>query len=161
MRMLEKYAVYAAGGKTKRPDLATGILIKDNHLTALQYKGIGLIEAINTAKENKYGMKVEVEVSTLEQLAEAIKANPAVILLDNMAPDEMKKAVEIVGGKIRLEASGGINLDNVEQIAASGIDAISIGAITHSASASDFSLIFPLAEEEEPNEAENPTGDAT
>jgi nicotinate-nucleotide pyrophosphorylase (carboxylating) len=142
LRLVEKYAVYAAGGQNHRPDLASGIIIKDNHLVALAARGVSLAQAIAKAKEGAKGMKVEVEVQNLEQLRQAIEGKPDIIMLDNMPVDEIKKAVKIVPPSIRLEASGGITLENVRAVAETGVDVISVGAITHSARAIDFSLSF-------------------
>ncbi len=143
LRMLEKYAVYAAGGHNQRPDLASGILIKDNHLTAVQAKGMGLKEAVALAKkEARQGMKVTVEVDTVAKVKEAAKGEPDIIMLDNMSLDDMKKAVDLIPENIMVEASGGITLDNVSDVAMVGVDVISVGAITHSAKALDFSLEF-------------------
>ena len=143
LRMLEKYAVYAAGGHNQRPDLASGILIKDNHLTAVQAKGMGLKEAVALAKkEARQEMKVTVEVDTVAKAEEAAKGEPDTIMLDNMSLDDMKKAVDLIPENITVEASGGITLDNVSDVAMVGVDVISVGAITHSAKALDFSLEF-------------------
>lgn len=143
LRMLEKYAVYAAGGHNQRPDLASGILIKDNHLTAVQAKGMGLKEAVALAKkEARQGMKVTVEVDTVAKAEEAAKGEPDTIMLDNMPLDDMKKAVDLIPENITVEASGGITLDNVSDVALVGVDVISVGAITHSAKALDLSLEF-------------------
>lgn len=143
LRMLEKYAVYAAGGKTHRPDLSSGILIKDNHITALASKKLTLKEIIEKAKENKpEKMAVEIEVNTVEQVKEVIDAKPDIIMLDNMPIEEMKKAVDLVPEGIEIEASGGITLENIREVASTGVDSISLGAITHSAKALDVTLTF-------------------
>lgn len=143
LRMLEKYAVYAAGGHNQRPDLASGILIKDNHLAAVQAKGMGLKEAVALAKkEARQGMKVTVEVDTVAKAEEAVKGEPDTIMLDNMPLDDMQKAVDLIPENIMVEASGGITLDNVSDVAMVGVDVVSVGAITHSAKALDFSLEF-------------------
>jgi nicotinate-nucleotide pyrophosphorylase (carboxylating) len=142
LRLMEKYAVYAAGGQNHRPDLASGILIKDNHLVALAARGVSVAEAISRAKAGAKGMKVEVEVQNLEQLRQAIEGSPDIIMLDNMPVEEIKKAVKMVPPSISLEASGGITLENVRAVAETGVDVISVGAITHSARAIDFSLSF-------------------
>ena len=143
LRMLEKYAVYAAGGRSHRPDLASGILIKDNHLVALKAKGISLKDAVALAKEKaRSGMKVEVEVNTTSQAQEAVDGGADVIMLDNMSLDDMKLAVDLIPEEIEVEASGGITLENVREVAMTGVDVISVGAITHSARALDFSLEF-------------------
>lgn len=141
LRMLEKYAVYVAGGEMQRPDLASGILIKDNHLVALRASDISLKEAVAMAKKSASpGMKVEVEVTTAQEAQEAVEGGADIIMLDNMSPEEMKRAVDLVSGQIKIEASGGITLDNVHTVAMTGVDTISVGAITHSAKALDFSL---------------------
>ena len=142
LRLLEKYAVYAAGGRNHRPDLASGILIKDNHLVALGARGIPISEAIAKAKAGAKGMKVEIEVQNLDQLQQAMAGKPDIIMLDNMSIDDMKRAVKMVPASISLEASGGITLENVRAVAETGVDVISVGAITHSARAIDFSLSF-------------------
>ncbi|MEL7562214.1 carboxylating nicotinate-nucleotide diphosphorylase [Dehalogenimonas sp. 4OHTPN] len=142
LRLLEKYAVYAAGGQNHRPDLASGLLIKDNHLTALSARGISIADAIAKAKQGGRGMKVEIEVQNLDQLQQAISGGADIIMLDNMSVEDMKKAVKMVPASIKLEASGGITLDNVRAVAETGVDVISVGAITHSAKSIDFSLSF-------------------
>ncbi len=143
LRMLEKYAVFVAGAQVHRPDLSVGILIKDNHLVALRAKGIGIKDAVIKAKKGaKAGMKVEVEVSSLEQVKEAVEGMPDIIMLDNMSIEDMKKAKEIIPPNIKIEASGNITLDNVREVAMVGVDTISIGALTHSARSIDFSLEF-------------------
>ena len=142
LRLLEKYAVYAAGGQNNRPDLASGILIKDNHLVAMAAKGISIAEGIAKAKADAKGMKVEIEVQNLEQLRQAIDGKPDIIMLDNMSLEDIKQAVKLVPPSINMEASGGITLENVKAVAEAGIDIISVGAITHSAKAIDFSLEF-------------------
>ena len=142
-RILEKYAVYVAGGKPHRPNLASGFIIKDNHLVALKSKECGIKEALELAREKApKGMPVEIEVNTIEQLKEAIEAKPDVIMLDNMSLDDMKKAIDLVPEDIKIEASGGITLENISEVAMTGVDAISVGAITNSVRAVDFSLSF-------------------
>jgi nicotinate-nucleotide pyrophosphorylase (carboxylating) len=149
LRMLEKYAVYAAGGQTHRPDLGSGILIKDNHLVALMAKGKTIKDAVAMAKEKaKGGLKVEIEVNTLAQAQEAVDAEAEVIMLDNMSIEDMKKAVDLIPEGITVEASGGITLENVREVAMTGVDIISVGAITHSARSMDFSLEFPVPKSE-------------
>jgi len=136
LRKLEKAAVRAGGGVSHRFGLFDAILIKDNHL---DFAG-GVEPAIRSARSGSIGMKVEVEVETLDQLQEAISAGADTVLLDNMSPDTLRKAVEIAGRKVILEASGGITLENVRQVAETGVDFISVGWITHSAPSLDFSL---------------------
>ena len=149
LRMLEKYAMYAAGGQTHRPDLGSGILIKDNHLVALAAKGKTIKDAVATAREKaKGGMKVEIEVETIAQVQEAADAKADVIMLDNMSIEDMKKAVDLIPEGIKVEASGGVTLENVREVAMTGVDIISVGAITHSARSLDFSLEFPVPKSE-------------
>jgi nicotinate-nucleotide pyrophosphorylase (carboxylating) len=137
LRLLEKYAVRCGGGSNHRFALDDMILIKDNHIALCG--GIG--EAVRRARENiGHSVKVEVECDTLEQVEEAVTARADIILLDNMPPDVLRQAVEIIGGKALSEASGGVNLDTVRAIAESGVDIISIGALTHSARALDIGL---------------------
>lgn len=143
LRLLQKYAVYAAGGQNNRPDLASGIIIKDNHLVAMAAKGISIADGIAKAREAaEKDMKVEIEVQNLEQLKQAVEAKPDIIMLDNISVEDMKQAVEIVPPSISLEASGGITLDNVREVAETGVDVISVGAITHSAPAVNYNLDF-------------------
>jgi nicotinate-nucleotide pyrophosphorylase (carboxylating) len=139
MRMLEKYAVRMGGGKSHRQHLGDGVLIKDNHLAALRYFGLGLKDAIQRARQSS-SLKVEVEVGSVGEGEEALEAGADIIMLDNMALDEMRQVVKLVGGRALLEASGGITLENVRSVAETGVDLISVGAITHSAKALDLSL---------------------
>ena len=143
MRMLEKYAVRMGGGQNHRMHLGDGILIKDNHIEALRRQATGLKDIIDRAKNNTAaGTKIEVEVNTIQQALEAVTAGADTVMLDNMSLDDMRQVVKLVSGKASLEASGGIKLDNVRSVAMTGVDYISIGAITHSAAAIDFSLEF-------------------
>lgn len=139
IRLLEKYAVHVGGGKSYRLHLGDGILIKDNHLAALRSLGIGLKEAIGMARQSS-DLVVEVEVQSVDEAREALDAGADVIMLDNMAVDDMRQVVKIAAGRALIEASGCINLDNVRSIAETGVDIISVGAITHSAKALDLSL---------------------
>lgn len=149
LRMLEKYAMYAAGGQTHRPDLGSGIIIKDNHLVALAAKGKTIKDAVDLARKKvKGGMKVEIEVETIAQVQEAADAKPDVIMLDNMSIEDMKKAVDMIPEGIKVEASGGVTLENVREVAMTGVDIISVGAITHSARSLNFSLEFPVPKSE-------------
>jgi nicotinate-nucleotide pyrophosphorylase (carboxylating) len=137
LRDLEKAAVRAGGGTNHRRGLDDAILIKENH--AALAGGVG--EAVRRAKANApEGMPLEVECSTLEDVDEALEAGAERLLLDNMSPDELRAAVERVGGRAVLEASGGIGLDALRDYAATGIQFVSIGALTHSAPALDLSL---------------------
>lgn len=137
MRLLEKAAVRAGGGSNHRFGLDDGVLIKDNHVAA-----VGSVEeAVERARSSvPHGLKIEVEVSDLDQLDRAVAAGADAVLLDNMDPDMIKKAVERAGGKVTLEASGGITLENVRRYAETGVDLISIGALTHSAPNVDVAL---------------------
>ena len=139
-RALEKYAVRAGGGLNHRMDLASAVLIKDNHLTAVD-GDIAL--AIRRAREvAPVGAKVEVECDQVEQVERAVAAGADIVLLDNMPPDILRECVRRVGGKVILEASGGVSLSTVRAIAETGVDWISIGALTHSAPALDLALDF-------------------
>ena len=141
MRLLEKYAVRIGGGQNHRLHLGDGILIKDNHIEALQQQSLSLTDIVVRAKKNApAGTKIEIEVNTIPQALEAATAGANIVMLDNMSLDHIRQAVKHVSGKARLEASGGINLNTVRAVAMSGVDYISVGAITHSARAIDFSL---------------------
>ncbi|TEU03825.1 MAG: carboxylating nicotinate-nucleotide diphosphorylase, partial [Dehalococcoidia bacterium] len=137
MRMLEKYAVRMGGGQSHRLHLGDWVLIKDNHLAALP--AVGLKEAVERARQSS-PLKVEVEVGSLAEAEEALDASADIIMLDNMAVEEIKQVVELARGRALIEASGGITLKNVLQVAETGVDLISVGAITHSAKALDLSL---------------------
>lgn len=136
MRFLEKYAVQAGGGSSHRMGLYDGILIKDNHIKAAG----GIKRAVRLARKGSHLMKIEVEAETLDEVKEALAAGVDVIMLDNMGVDEMKRAVRLAKGKAILEASGNVSLGNVRDIAATGVDLISIGTLTHSAPAVDISM---------------------
>ena len=141
LRSLEKYAVRVGGGYNHRLHLGDWLLIKDNHLVALRGQGMSLREVIAEAKQKApQNLKVEVEVETAEEALEAVDAGADIVMLDNMSLEEMRHAVELVRGRALLEASGGVTLDNVRQIAETGVDFISVGALTHSAGVLDFSL---------------------
>jgi nicotinate-nucleotide pyrophosphorylase (carboxylating) len=138
---LEKYAVRVGGGHNHRYNLADGILIKDNHIAALRAQELGLADIVSRARENSpHMLRVEVEVESIEEAREALEARADVIMLDNMSPEEMRQVVAMSGGRCLLEASGGINLDTVRAVAETGVDLISVGALTHSVTAMDISL---------------------
>jgi nicotinate-nucleotide pyrophosphorylase (carboxylating) len=139
-RPLEKYAICAGGGKNHRLDLSTGILIKDNHLAALD----GNIDlAVRRSRDiAPPGMQVEVECETTQQVVDALAAGADIIMLDNMSPELMAECVRLINGRAVTEASGGINLGNVRAVAETGVDWISIGALTHSAPAMNLALDF-------------------
>ncbi len=142
LRLLEKKAVRDGGGINHRLNLAESILIKNNHLKALIGHGFGLEDVILKAKQQSSLLKkiVEVEVETIEDAVIAAEAGADIIMLDNMICKEMAEAVKSVNRRAITEASGGVNLDNVVEIAMTGIDIISIGALTHSAGALDINL---------------------
>ncbi len=143
LRDLEKYAIRCGGGFNHRRNLSDGVMLKDNHLSALASAGIPLEEALRRGKERlPHLIKIEVEVDRLNQIPAALNGGADVILLDNMSPELMKQAVELIAGRALSEASGGINLDSITAIAQSGVDLISSGALTHSVSALDIGLDF-------------------
>jgi nicotinate-nucleotide pyrophosphorylase (carboxylating) len=137
LRVLDKYAVSIGGGCNHRFGLYDAVLIKDNHI---DFAGniSNAVEIVRSKYQSKF--KVEVETSTLDEVREALKAGADIIMLDNMTVEMMKEAVRIINGKSITEASGGITLDNVRQIADTGVDFISVGAITHSSPALDIGL---------------------
>jgi len=142
-RRFEKYAVVCGGGKNHRLGLFDMILIKDNHLAALRNEKPNAIAAAVTHARKKFPkLKVEVEADTLKQVNQAANARADFILLDNMDLKQMRAAVEIVAGRAKTEASGGVNLKTVGAIAKTGVDFISVGALTHSARAVDIGLDF-------------------
>jgi len=137
LRVLERYAVRCGGGVNHRFGLDDAVLIKDNHLIVAG--GIG--EAVRRVRERVgHTLKVEVEVDDLEQLARALAADVDAVLLDNMDPTTLGRAVEMAGGRVVLEASGGIAMETVRAVAETGVDVISVGALTHSAPSLDLSL---------------------
>jgi nicotinate-nucleotide pyrophosphorylase (carboxylating) len=145
LRRLEKYAVICGGGHNHRLGLYDNVLIKDNHLAALRNeKPNPVAAAVRRAREKCANHRIEVEADTLEQVEQALEAGADVILLDNMNLVQMRVAVQQAKGRADTEASGGVNLANVRQIAETGVDYISVGAITHSARAVDIALDFEL-----------------
>lgn len=136
MRFMEKYAVRVGGGNNHRFGLFDGILIKDNHIKAVG----SLKKTIDAMKGRDHLLKIEVEVNSVKTFLEALKAGADIIMFDNMPVKDIEKAVKMSKGKVLLEASGGITLDNVSDIAHTGVDFISVGALTHSAAAADISL---------------------
>jgi nicotinate-nucleotide pyrophosphorylase (carboxylating) len=142
-RRFEKYAVACGGGTNHRLGLFDMILIKDNHLAALRdEKPNAIAAAVARSRKQFPKLKVEVEADTLKQVEESVTAGADFILLDNMDLKQLRQAVKIIGGRAKTEASGGVNLDSVRAIAASGVDFISVGALTHSARAVDIGLDF-------------------
>jgi nicotinate-nucleotide pyrophosphorylase (carboxylating) len=136
MRVLEKYAVRMGGGTNHRMSLSDAALIKDNHIAAAG----GVAEAFSKVRAAFPKAEIEIEVDTLDQLAEVLPLKPDLILLDNMSPELCRKAVEAVAGQCKLEASGGISLDSVKSFAQTGVDYLAIGALTHSAPVLDIGL---------------------
>lgn len=138
LRLLDKYAVRVGGGVNHRFGLSNAVLIKDNHIEAAG----GIPEAVARARRNaSHTLKIEVEVKNFQELNEALEANVDIIMLDNMAVEEMREAVQHVKGRVPLEASGNVTLANVRQVAETGVDFISVGALTHSVKAADLSLL--------------------
>ena len=141
LRVLEKYAVRVGGGSNHRFNLADGILIKDNHIVAAG----GITEAVRRARKNApHTLKIEVEIETFEQLEEALAAGADIIMLDNMSCEDMARAVKIVDGRAKTEASGNMGDRDLREVAETGVDIISIGALTHSVRSLDISLKFTI-----------------
>lgn len=137
LRALQKYSVVAGGGRNHRYNLTDAAMLKDNHIDAYG----GITQAV-TALRKKAGhmLQIEVEVRNFEELSEALAVKADVIMLDNMSCEDMKKAVEINAGRAKLEASGNVTLDNIRDVALTGVDIISLGALTHSVTAFDISM---------------------
>lgn len=136
-RVFEKYAVRVGGGSNHRYNLSDGVLLKDNHIGAAG----SVAKAVSMAKEYApFVRKVEVEVETLDQVKEAVEAGADIIMLDNMTPETMKKAVELIGGRAETECSGNVTRENIEKICEIGVDYVSSGALTHSAPILDISM---------------------
>lgn len=137
LRALEKYAVRCGGGVNHRFGLDDAVLIKDNHVAVAG----GVVPALRAAKARVgHLVKIEIEVDTLDQLREVLEEGADAVLLDNMTPGDLRSAVALVGGRMTCEASGGVTLANVAEIAKTGVDLISVGALTHSAPVFDFGL---------------------
>lgn len=139
-RMLDKYSVEKGGGVNHRTGLFDMFLIKDNHIAAAGSVSNAIKRCIDYRTKKKSDYKIEVEVKNIVELNEALQFNVDVIMLDNFSTSEMKKAVEIINSKCKVEASGMVNLETVKEIAETGVDYISVGAITHSVKALDISL---------------------
>jgi nicotinate-nucleotide pyrophosphorylase (carboxylating) len=139
LRALDKHAVACGGGTNHRAGLHDAVLIKDNHVAVAG----GVAAAIERVRVRRPGRPVEVEVDTLDQLQQALEAGADVILLDNMPPAQLRRAVATTAGRARLEASGGITTDTIREVAETGVDAISVGALTHSVRALDIALEVP------------------
>jgi nicotinate-nucleotide pyrophosphorylase (carboxylating) len=140
LRALDKYAARMGGAHNHRMRLDDGVLIKDNHVAVCG----GVAEAVRAARAAGTGLPVQVEVDRLDQIEPALAAGADRLLLDNMAPATLREAVALVGGRVPLEASGGVNFDNIRNIAQSGVDYISVGRITQSAPAVDLGLDYSI-----------------
>jgi nicotinate-nucleotide pyrophosphorylase (carboxylating) len=140
MRLLEKAAVVAGGGANHRLSLSDAALIKDNHIAAAG----GVIAAFSKVRAAFPDALIEIEVDSLDQLKEVAAQSPDLVLLDNMTPAQCKEAVAFVAGRFKLEASGGISLENAKAYAQSGVDYLAIGALTHSAPVLDIGLDMKL-----------------
>jgi len=139
LRILEKYAVQVGGGNNHRLALDGGIMIKDNHIAAAG----GIKKAVEAARDKvPFTLRIEVEVTNLDELEEALAAGVDIIMLDNMDTETMYRAVEISAGRVLLEASGNVTFQRLKEIAATGVDYISCGALTHSVKALDFSFLL-------------------
>jgi nicotinate-nucleotide pyrophosphorylase (carboxylating) len=146
LRVLEKNAVKSGGGQNHRMHLSDGILIKDTHLQILYNEGLQLKDIVERARlKNSSGLKIEVEVKTTEEAVEAVEAGADIIMLDNMNTEEMRTTTRLIKGRALIEASGGITLENVRSVAETGVDFISIGALTHSVKALDINLTIEKA----------------
>ena len=139
LRALDKYSVRMGGGRNHRIGLFDGVLIKENHIAAAG----GISAAIERAKQQlPHTLKIEIETCDLAEVEEALHAGADIIMLDNMTLDEMRQGVELIAAKALVEASGGVNLERVRDIAETGVDIISVGALTHSVTAADISMLF-------------------
>ncbi|RLB78004.1 MAG: carboxylating nicotinate-nucleotide diphosphorylase [Deltaproteobacteria bacterium] len=139
LRALDKYSVRMGGGRNHRIGLFDGVLIKENHIVAAG----GISAAIKKAKEEiSHTLKIEIETRNLPEVEEALQAGADIIMLDNMTLDEMRQGVDLIAGKALVEASGGVNLERVRDIAETGVNFISVGALTHSVIAADISMLF-------------------
>ena len=137
LRPLQKYSVVMGGGKNHRYNLSDAAMLKDNHIDAYG----GITPAVKALREKAgHMLKIEVETRSFEELNEALSVGADVIMLDNMSCEDMKKAVEITGGRAKLEASGNITMENIAEVAKTGVDIISLGALTHSVTAFDISM---------------------
>ena len=145
-RLLDKYAVRMGGGHNHRMSTGDGILIKDNHIAAVATRGESMTDLIRRAKRDAaHTIRIEVECDTLEQVREAVEAGADIILFDNMTPEQMREGVAICKGRALTEASGGITIDTVREVAETGVDLLSTGAVTHSVAALDISLEVRVA----------------
>lgn len=143
LRMLDKAAVQMGGGRNHRRNLSDGVLIKDNHIAGLLSRGISIQQIVERARAKApHTVKIEIEVESLDDVRAAVEGGADIIMLDNMSTDQMRAAVELCRGKCLTEASGNVSLETVREIAQTGVDMISVGALTHSAKALDIGLDF-------------------
>lgn len=142
LRRFEKYSVVCGGGTNHRYGLFDRVLIKDNHLAHWTREGNTLAGAVKESRKKYPGLLVEVEVDTIEQLKEVLVAKPDWVLLDNMPPLKLRECVKLCEGICKTEASGGVNLETIREIAKTGVNAVSVGALTHSAPSADLALDF-------------------
>jgi len=141
LRILEKYAVKLGGGRNHRMDLGDGVLIKDNHFAALRSLGMSYREIVAKARESAPPeMKVEAEATSIEEALAAVEAGADIVMLDNMDIEEMKESVRQIGGRVEIEASGNFRLESIRAAAETGVDFISVGALTHSYKSMDISM---------------------
>ncbi len=139
LRALDKYSVRMGGGRNHRIGLFDGVLIKENHIAAAG----GIAAAIESARQQlPHTLKIEIETRDLVEVEKALQAGVDIIMLDNLSLDEMRQGVELIAGKALVEASGGVNLERVRDIAETGVNIISVGALTHSVTAADISMLF-------------------
>jgi nicotinate-nucleotide pyrophosphorylase (carboxylating) len=145
LRLLEKYAVSVGGGTNHRMSLGDMALVKDNHIAILRRRGMSISEIVRQARDKTArNIKIEIETASPEEAAEAADAGADIVMLDNMDLDQMRHAVSLIGHRAIVEASGGVSLDNVRRIAQTGVDWISVGALTHSAKALDINMKLSL-----------------
>ncbi|TLP72936.1 carboxylating nicotinate-nucleotide diphosphorylase [Nesterenkonia sphaerica] len=146
LRALERYAVRCGGGHNHRFSLSDAVMVKDNHLAAVAAAGTGLAAAVREAKSRlQHTALIEVEVDRMDQVLPALEGGAHTILLDNFGLDQMRQAVELIAGRAVVEASGGVSLETVGAMAVTGVDVISVGALTHSARALDLGLDFEVS----------------
>ncbi|QNO38625.1 carboxylating nicotinate-nucleotide diphosphorylase [Protaetiibacter sp. SSC-01] len=146
LRILERQAVRDGGGRNHRFSLSDAVMAKDNHLAVLAAQGMGVGDAIRRARAHLgHTVHLEVEVDRIDQVEEVVAAGVDTIMLDNFTPDELREGVALVAGRAIVEASGGVNLDSVRAIAESGVDVISVGALTHSVRSLDLGLDVTVA----------------
>ncbi|MFW2830866.1 carboxylating nicotinate-nucleotide diphosphorylase [Sphingomonas sp. ID0503] len=144
LRVLEKYATRMGGAENHRMRLDDGILIKDNHVAVCG----GVAQAVRAAKESNFGLLIQVEVDSIDQIEPALSAGAERLLLDNMPPPVLRKAVDLIGGRVPTEASGGVRLETIREIAETGVTYVSVGRITQSAPAADLGMDYEISVED-------------